>query len=320
MIQIDILIPTYNRETDLIHNLRLLGAELDSQQLWPHFNLIISDNASTDSTQKAVQDLQKQSPDWRLQYFRNAENIGLEANAVQVLGYAQADYVLFLGDDDFLAPNYLQFVVQTLERPNPPATIITGIVSIDQDFKILKDERPYPQNQAEQSQGYTALYEWSHLGNQLSGLVLRRDQLLNHYLAQSQYRNPYLFIFFTAWSLYHGGGIFAPEFKTKVKVLNAKDWSYNDLGLLDEVYKSYYYFIPILAPEQVQALLLRFTRLHAHRFGIQRLKPWALFGQHRRLCLSLASEIHTPSFRKALAWLMFKEYLLAWLRPLGFKP
>jgi glycosyltransferase involved in cell wall biosynthesis len=306
---ISILIPTFNRAKDLDLNLGMLYTQLQAAQLLADYRIIVSDNCSTDDTAEVLARYAAAWPAGLLLAHHNSQNIGLEANAVQVLSLAQTPYVLFLGDDDFLDEGYLAYALRQIQAQPQMGCLITGIYSIDNDMKIMDNPRPTDFEEKILPAGYASLYEASHLGNQLSGLVLRREGLLDAYLAQPSYRNPYLFIFFVAHSLYHHGGLYAPKFKTRVKVLNAKAWDYNGVGLLDEVYKSYYYFLALLPAEQVAQLLLRFTRLHAHRFAISPWHPWRLWGQYRLLLSKMPT---LPGFAKALRSLLLKEYLLSW--------
>ena len=61
--------PAYNSETEI-------GDAIDSilKQTYSNFELIISDNASTDSTQSICEEYASRDP--RIRYIRNAVNIG----------------------------------------------------------------------------------------------------------------------------------------------------------------------------------------------------------------------------------------------------
>ena len=88
-----ILIPTYNR-----CNLLKATIEIILAQTFKDFELIISDNASTDETEKVV----KSFKDKRIKYFKNKENIGAENNYKKVFSYAKGEYLFSMGDDDFI--------------------------------------------------------------------------------------------------------------------------------------------------------------------------------------------------------------------------
>lgn len=50
--------------------------------------------------------------------------------------------------------------------------------------------------------------------------------------------------------------------RTQVTVFNDKDWGYNDIGVLDEVFKSYLAFRKAISEDQVRDLLIRFSVIH----------------------------------------------------------
>ena len=98
-----------------------------------------------------------------------------------------------------------------------------------------------------------------------------------------KHENPYLFIFWISYCLYHSGGIYAPMFKTSVTTFNEKDWGYNEVGLLDEVFKSYLYFREVLGDRKMVNILLRFSIMHSYRYSINWRKPARLLKQFRYL-------------------------------------
>ena len=112
---IDVLIPTYNRGSDVTANLQALQAQIAAADLWDQVQIIISDNASPDDTEALVADFCQQKPSaLQIAYHRNATNIGLEPNAVAVLEKATSPFVLFLGDDDFLAAGFLVYCLEKI--------------------------------------------------------------------------------------------------------------------------------------------------------------------------------------------------------------
>lgn len=93
--KISIMIPTYNRA-------RYLVDAIDSsfEQDYPNFEVIVSDNASTDNTHEIIE---KYISDSRLQYYRNTENYGSGINYEKLLyQYATGEYAKYLTDDDYL--------------------------------------------------------------------------------------------------------------------------------------------------------------------------------------------------------------------------
>lgn len=80
------------------------------------FELIISDNCSTDLTFEICQKFVKS--DQRISYFRQAKNIGASANFRFVLEKASSKYFMWAAADDFRTPDFLEENIQFLEN-NP---------------------------------------------------------------------------------------------------------------------------------------------------------------------------------------------------------
>lgn len=77
------------------------------------FELVISDNASTDETGAIAREYAER--DSRIRYLRQPTNIGPSANFRQVLEQATAPYFAWLAADDRWEPGFLQALVPVLE-------------------------------------------------------------------------------------------------------------------------------------------------------------------------------------------------------------
>lgn len=82
-------------------------------QTFTDFELIISDNASTDATQSICEQYASRDP--RICYVRQVENKGAVANFRFVLDCARADLFMWAAYDDLWAPNYLMDAMALLE-------------------------------------------------------------------------------------------------------------------------------------------------------------------------------------------------------------
>ncbi len=108
---LDILIPTYNRSKFLIKNLEQLSIII-SRFPSENIGIIISDNASTDETGKAVEEFIQNNPSVKIRYHRQKENIGFTRNFISVLSLSKANYILTLGDDDYIDERYLKEAIE----------------------------------------------------------------------------------------------------------------------------------------------------------------------------------------------------------------
>ncbi len=89
---------------------------LDSllNQTFTNFELIISDNASTDKTEEICKTYA--AKDVRIKYIRQLENIGYVANFKYLLMDVQGDYFMWAAADDIRSLDYLELNYSFLER------------------------------------------------------------------------------------------------------------------------------------------------------------------------------------------------------------
>jgi glycosyltransferase involved in cell wall biosynthesis len=108
--KISIIIPTFNRETYLAQTL-----ESALSQDYSNYEVIVSDNASIDSTEEVVA---KYLSDKRLKYYKNNTNIGMVKNWHKALyEYSTGEWFLILSDDDyFIDNNYLSKCVELIDK------------------------------------------------------------------------------------------------------------------------------------------------------------------------------------------------------------
>jgi len=116
---VSICIPTYNR----LEKLKRAVSSLNCQN-YENFEILISDNCSEDGTEYFCRQLQAQ--DSRVKYFRHESNIGPTPNFEFVRKQARGEYFLWLGDDDFLTPNYVSECVKKLES-DASLILVSGI-------------------------------------------------------------------------------------------------------------------------------------------------------------------------------------------------
>lgn len=99
--KLSIGLPVYNGEKFIQKCLDSLFA-----QTFSDFELIISDNASTDNTSKICEEYSKK--DKRVRYIRQENNIGLFPNFNFVLEQAKNEFFMWIGVDDYILPDYVK--------------------------------------------------------------------------------------------------------------------------------------------------------------------------------------------------------------------
>ena len=104
--RITVGVPVYNGE-------RYLAATLDSllNQTVEDFVVLVGDNASTDRTAEIARSYAARDP--RVRYHRSPVNRGMAWNYNRTFELATGTYVVWLGHDDVMWPEYLNRCVAT---------------------------------------------------------------------------------------------------------------------------------------------------------------------------------------------------------------
>lgn len=108
---VSIGIPTFNRSEQLKRSI-----ESALQQDYPNIEVIVSDNASPDSTQQLCQ--RYSETDHRFRAMIQEAPIKPTENFLAVLSESKGKYFMWLGDDDWLDPNYVSVCLEAMTRSN----------------------------------------------------------------------------------------------------------------------------------------------------------------------------------------------------------
>jgi glycosyltransferase involved in cell wall biosynthesis/2'-5' RNA ligase len=127
---VSIGMPVYNEEKYIRQALNsLLG------QTYKNFELIISDNASTDRTQETC--LEYTARDKRVRYYRNAMNMGALWNFNQVFGLSTGEYFMWTGAHDLWSNNYIRSCLETLKNDSSVVVAYPRTIWIDENNNEL---------------------------------------------------------------------------------------------------------------------------------------------------------------------------------------
>ena len=162
-------LPVFNGE-------RFLAATLDSLlgQTFEDFELIISDNASTDRTQAICRDYA--SRDSRVRYHRRSHNAGAAANFNRCFELATGEYFKWAASDDLLEPRFLECCVRKLDEDAGAALAYTKARIIDDESREVRSyEHKLPTDSTSPIARYSALLE-GHKCFEVFGLI-RRETL-----------------------------------------------------------------------------------------------------------------------------------------------
>lgn len=163
-------VPTFNRATTLLRTIESILS-----QDWSGLEIVISDNASTDSTEAVCGRFCRADP--RVRYFRHKTNLGPTANFIAALQQSRGEYFMWLGDDDWLPdPSYISQCTGLLMTA-PDYSLVGGVVRyFIGDSMVMEGNRinlPHP-SPAERVAGYYSAVA----DNGIFYGVMRRGDLL----------------------------------------------------------------------------------------------------------------------------------------------
>lgn len=122
--------PVFNGEKYLRES---IGSILN--QTYSDFELIISDNASTDRTQEICKEYAHK--DKRIKYYRNKQNLGGPKNYNRVFELSSSEYFKWAAYDDVLAPDYLRRCIDVLDNDSSVVGCHCRTGRIDQNGNFL---------------------------------------------------------------------------------------------------------------------------------------------------------------------------------------
>lgn len=125
MEKINILMATYNGR-------KYLREQIDSilNQSFTDFRLLISDDASTDSTLKILEEYEKK--DKRVEIYSHAKNIGVVANFEFLLSKVRSEYFMFADQDDVWEKDKIEKSLKKLEE--------TGSDLVFSDLEVVDEK------------------------------------------------------------------------------------------------------------------------------------------------------------------------------------
>lgn len=164
-------IPVYNGAGRLRQALDSILA-----QTLTEFEVIISDNGSTDATPTICAEYAARDP--RIRVFRQTRNLGLPRNWNFVARQACGEYFKWASCNDWLSPDMLAACVSCLQMDPSAVLAFGGTALIDADGRILKThEGDFALLGDSPSARFCEICERLGLNNAVNG-VIRRDALL----------------------------------------------------------------------------------------------------------------------------------------------
>jgi glycosyltransferase involved in cell wall biosynthesis len=148
MQSLTIAVPTFNRSRKLDRLLDLFRKAIGASCCPNRVELIVCDNASTDSTESVVSHHASISP--YIKYYRNEKNLGFDGNIKQCYELCSTNFIWFFSDDDIPDPEAFDRIIGSLDELSPdvllfsfrqPATETKGAFSFDPPLYRENDVR-----------------------------------------------------------------------------------------------------------------------------------------------------------------------------------
>ena len=113
-----VVIPTHNR----LHLLRD-AIETVRRQTWENWELVVFDNASSDPIGDHIESLN----DARIRYHWSSDFLPVTDSWNNAISAARGDYIIVLGDDDGLTPDYFVKIKKIVDDFESPEIVYAAI-------------------------------------------------------------------------------------------------------------------------------------------------------------------------------------------------
>lgn len=149
---ISIIVPIYNIEAYIEKCIRSI-----LNQTYSDFELLLINDGSTDSSYEICKKLEKQ--DLRIKVFTQ-KNSGVSATRNRGLELASGDYITFVDGDDWIAPHYLETLLNNMKEDTD--LVICEFDEVDLDGNLTPQPYNYKIKQSGEISNFQAIYGCYH--------------------------------------------------------------------------------------------------------------------------------------------------------------
>ena len=114
MIELSVLIPTYNRAGSLDRALD----SLNNQTYEKSFRCIIADNCSSDQTKSVVEKWKSKEKNFEIEYYKHEKELLPIDNWESLINRSETKYSKILFDDDWIEPTFIKEMMSLLKLKN----------------------------------------------------------------------------------------------------------------------------------------------------------------------------------------------------------
>lgn len=128
---VSIVLPVYN-------GARYLNEAIEScvRQTYPHWELVVVDDASTDDTPAIVAEWSRR--DARIRVIRNATNQRLPRSLNRGMSEARGDFLTWTSDDNMYRPHALHVMVDYLQRHPEVGLVYSAYTIVDDQGRVAR--------------------------------------------------------------------------------------------------------------------------------------------------------------------------------------
>lgn len=178
--KLSIGLPVYNGENFLEDAINSI-----LNQTFKDFELIISDNASTDATEQICKKFSAE--DERIRYFRNKKNLGAAINYNITFKHAKGEYFAWAAHDDAFAPTFYEKCVKILDGDEGIVLCFSETQFIDARGRLLKvTSSPLNAQSFSLTDRFLSIMSSGHIVTEIFGVirsdVLKKTPLIAKYM------------------------------------------------------------------------------------------------------------------------------------------
>lgn len=258
-----IVIPTYNHANCLERRILEILPQIEKH---PEINLIISDNASTDTTAEICQK-------YSVQRQPNPVNLGGNYNIFRSYLLAEGKWLWILGDDDSLYPNAIENILGMIQKHNEAAVIA---------FSSFGSSVPYNASIRSLAEYFAHLEttDVSFISSNLYNLSKIKDQLIiSAYSIMTC--SPHLTIILSILEKQIGSLELVRASILKGQDERGKRWSSTEvavgISLIPEFVQDPYY-------QKITAISCWYKTRWMHKYGLREVNDPLTFTRWKRLC------------------------------------
>lgn len=120
-------------------NYMIKGLEAIKNQTFKDFEIIISDDASTDNSVGVIEEFIANNPQLNITFIKKENNEGLIANKNTIIEHSNGQYLLLCDADDWMDLRCLEKIAKIINIEHPDRVIV-NIAHIDDQGKIIQIE------------------------------------------------------------------------------------------------------------------------------------------------------------------------------------